>query len=991
MSQDNFLQSIARYFSENAPGRPEAENIVYVLPNKRSAMFLKKYVREQVCGVALMPRFMTMRNFVSIYAHRPEVPEREALFILYEAYRRTLMAKGRAETVREFDSFIFWGDMMLSDFDDIDRSLVNADDLFKNLRNIKEIQANYLDDEQKEVIRRVWGESRLTSGIDDFWLHVGDDTVGDSLASKFVYLWEILADVYHLFHELLHERGLESIGGQYRSALKQILSITSGEVPDDEHYVFVGFNDLTTVETLIFNHLKSIGAASFFWDIAPLRLCPTDSEVAIPLPLRRLRELVRNFPMPDDYTVPVPDYLPDVRITAVPSNIGQAKALGPLLSRWSDDGHIDTDNPLNTAIVLPDRGLLLPTLLTIPEDIKAVNISMGLSYRTTTFAALLHSIVSMQLRARDIHGVTHFYFEDVNAILAHPHIQLIAREDVDHISTFVTERKLYNVSAVEIVDVAPDLKAVFTPVSDMSRVSDVAAYLLNLFDWLTVHLETVGEHTFEIDAVKYFREEVEDLAALIERYGVTMTDRTFLHLFERIFNARGLTVNGTPLEGLQVLGVLETRGLDFDNIAILSMNERVFPRKQYTKTMIPNSLRSGFGLPDFENLEWTYAYCFYRLLARARRVALFYDSRSAGVGNGEMSRYISQLRYLMPQISSSFESVNYVSQGDTNTVISIKKTPDILKSLDEFRKGGSLRLSASALKTYKSCPMRFYLEYARRMRGSDELVDYITSSEFGTVVHNTIQKLYGEYEGELIDVNVINRWLDPANSAIDDAAREMIIRERYPKAKDPENVVLSAEAELAVQLVARIARANLEAERNFYCANGQSFTFIANEKKIDGVWHIDDELDVNFYMSIDRVDRIDGNKLRFIDFKTGDDEISAKNIGSLFNTTIQEKDGIFQLFTYCEAYGAMVDPNIDIQPVIHCMRKLSSGVSLSPISLDGTPVESYAPHREVFKPLLHNFIKEIFDPNVDIVQCSSIDNCTYCAFQSLCGRIVKQR
>lgn len=990
MSQDNFLQSIARYFSEGAPGRPEAENIVYVLPNKRSAMFLKKYVREQVDGVALMPRFMTMRNFISIYAHRPEVPEREALFILYDAYRRTLQARGREESVREFDSFIFWGDMMLSDFDDIDRSLVNADDLFKNLKNIKEIQANYLDDEQKEVIRRVWGDSRLTSGIDDFWLHVGDDTVDDSLASKFVFLWEILADVYHLFHALLHERGLESIGGQYRSALKQILSLRSGEVPDDEHYVFVGFNDLTTVETLIFNHLKSIGAASFFWDIAPLRLCPTDSKVAIPYPLHRLRELVRNFPMPDDYTVPVPEYLPEVTITAVPSNVGQAKALSPLLTTWSAEGHIDTDNPLNTAIVLPDRGLLLPTLLTIPEDIKAVNISMGLSYRTTTFAALLHSIVSMQLRARDIRGVTHFYFEDVNAVLAHPHIQLIARQDADLISTFVTERKLYNVSADDIIANAQGLKAIFTPVSDMSRVSDVAAYLLNLFDWLTVHLEAVGEHSFEIEAVKYFREEVEDLATLIERHGVTMTDRTFLHLFERIFNARGLTVNGTPLEGLQVLGVLETRGLDFDNIAILSMNERVFPRKQYTKTMIPNSLRSGFGLPDFESLEWTYAYCFYRLLARARRVALFYDSRSAGVGNGEMSRYISQLRYLMPSIETTVQSVNYISQGNTNTVISIKKTSDILNALNEFRAGGSLRLSASALKTYKSCPMRFYLEYVRRMRGSDELVDYITASEFGTVVHNTIQKLYSEYKGGLINDNIINRWLDPNNSAIDDAAREMIIRERYPKAKDPENVVLSAEADLAVQLVARIARANLEAERNFYCANGQSFTFIANEEKTNGVWQIDNGLKINFYMSIDRVDRIDGSKLRFIDFKTGNDDCSVTSVGDFFNRDSYSKDGMFQLFTYCEAYSAMVDSNIDIQPVLHPMRSLSAGKPLQPLKVNKVDVESYASFREEFQPLLHSFIKEIFDPEIDIVQCSNTDNCTFCAFQSLCGRIVKK-
>ncbi len=988
----NFLQSVAAYYAEGADGRPGPDEIVYVLPNKRSAMFLKKYVRECVDGVAMMPRFMTMRNFVSLFSPYPEASQRELLFVLYEAYRRTMHAHGREDAIREFDSFIFWGDMMLSDFDDIDRSLVNADDLFKNLRDIKEIQADYLDEDQKEVIRRVWGESRMTADVDRFWMHVGDAGAdGEALASKFVYLWEILADVYRQYHRLLAERRLSSPGAQYRNALEAVRNMEAYDIAAGTHYVFVGFNDLSTSETLIFERLRKLGVASFFWDTAPLALSEGATVDARPKPLQRLTELVRSFPMPDGYEVPQPASVPDIRVLAVPSNIGQAKAAGRILSKWTAEGLVDTANPLNTAVVLPDQGLLLPTLLSIPEDIAAVNISMGMSYRSTTFASLFHSIISMQLRARQIHGETHFFYEDVCAVLSHPHIRQVAADEADAVLRKIDSDKMYNIPDRGLLEDAPGLSALFVPVRDLGSVADVAAYLLSLFDWLAGRLDAVADgrnvHNFVVGAIRYFREEVEKLAELSETYGVSMSERTFLHLFERIFSARGLTVNGTPLKGLQILGVLETRALDFDNVIILSMNERVFPRRQYTRTMIPNSLRSGFGLPDFDSLEWTYAYCFYRLMARAKNVTLFYDSRADGQGYGEVSRYISQMRYLMPSLNVEMSSVSYMSQACSRSGIVLKKTPEVMRQLDMFRAGGPLRLSASALKTYKACPMRFYLEYVRRMRADEELVDYTTSSQFGTAVHNAVQAVYAAHKGALVTADVIDRWLDPANGIIEGAARQSYISERYPKVENYEAFSLNFEGDMACGIIASITRANLKAERDFYCRDGASFTFVENEAKTSSVWKIDDGLEVNFYMSIDRVDRIDGSKLRFIDFKTGADETAAGGVDVLFKREQSEKDGIFQLFTYCEAYLDMVDADVDIQPVLHSMRRLSAGESLVPLTVSRKPVDSYLAYRDEFRPLLKSFIKEIFDPEVDFSQCEKSDACRFCNFRTLCGRV----
>ncbi|MDE6198066.1 MAG: PD-(D/E)XK nuclease family protein [Muribaculaceae bacterium] len=988
MTRDCFLDSVAAFYA--AAGGTDAGNVVYVLPNKRSAMFLKMYVRAHVKGVAMMPRIMTIHTFVDMHADFPAADRREQLFMLYDAYRHVMTERGREGGIRDFDGFVFWGDMMLEDFDDIDRSLVNADDLFRNLRDVKEIQADYLDDDQKDVIRRIWGESRLTAAdAESFWQHIHPEGEEDGMASRFIYLWEILADIYHTFHDALAARRMSSAGGQYRQALKNVRAAGRDDIPADTHYAFVGFNDLSTAETLMLEHLRSLGVASFFWDTAPLSIAGEIGGRQLAKPLKRLTALVRNFPMPEDYDVPLPDHTPEITVTAVPSDIGQAKAVDSVLREWMADGCLDSDDPLNTAIVLPDPGLLLPVLLSVPAEVGRINISMGLAYRTTTFASLLHSVISMQMRARDIRGATHYYYEDINSVLSHPHIQIVAPGQADVIGRYITSEKLYNIPAAELIATAPELEPLFAPVRDGGDIDTVASYLTTLFDWLAERLAEAGGHAggFEADALAYFRSEVEALSALVARYGVTMSDRTFFVLFERIFNSRGLTVNGTPLEGLQILGVLETRALDFDNVVIMSMNESVFPRRQYTRTMIPNALRSGFGLPDFDSLEWTYAYSFYRLIARARKVSLFYDSRSDGRGNGELSRYISQMRHLMPSLNVTSRTLGYSSRPDSRRTIVIPKTDDVMARLDDFRAGGSHRLSASALKTYKSCPLKFYLQYACSMRPEDEPADYFSASEFGNVVHAVVQAVYASEPGTLIDESCFGRWLSPGCDIIGRETRRAVIAERYRRVADPDTFVMPAEGMLACRLVEMVVRADLEAECRFYCSGGRSFTFVGNECRYSGAWHIAEGLDVNFYMSIDRVDRIDGKSLRFVDFKTGDEDLSARGVEGLFDTGSHAKDGMLQLLTYCEAYSAMVDSSVDVQPVLHPMRRLSAGADLIALSLGGSEIVSYAAVADEFRPRLHALVAEIFDPERPLVQCASDDGCAFCPFTTLCGRI----
>ncbi|MDE6120871.1 MAG: PD-(D/E)XK nuclease family protein, partial [Muribaculaceae bacterium] len=380
----------------------------------------------------------------------------------------------------------------------------------------------------------------------------------------------------------------------------------------------------------------------------------------------------------------------------------------------------------------------------------------------------------MQLRSRNINGQDHFFYADVEAVLTHSYIMTLAGSHSDRLRNIISAERLYNIPSRRLVEEAPELKAVFTPVRSLDSVLDVADYLRDLLDWLGAAMSGLrpdgNASGFELGAIAYFRSQVDYLARLIEEHSVRMSDRTFLNIFEKVFNSRGLTVNGTPLRGLQILGVLETRALDFDNVVILSMNEGIFPRKQYTRTMIPNSLRRGYGLPDFESLEWTYAYCFYRLMARARKAWLFYDSRADGLGGGEMSRYISQLHYLMPGVDVRFDSLAYGACSSGPRRIMIEKSDDVFDRLRQYFPGGRLRLSASAIKDYRNCPLSFYLKYVCSMRGSDDIVDYISAAQYGNAVHTTIQELISPYAGMVVDKAVLSQFSDPYSASVKDVS-----------------------------------------------------------------------------------------------------------------------------------------------------------------------------------------------------------------------------
>ena len=984
-----FLESVAGYILDQYH---DMSRLTLVFPNKRSAMFLKKYMQEKLVKTShrprFMPRFATMGNFVSRFASRPEMPRLEQLFLLYDCYRRLLTERVREEQLRDFDKFIFWGGMILDDFDDVDRQLVDAAKLFKNLKDLKEINADYLDDEQKRIVRQIWGDSARTTAVTEFWTHVNNQE-GESAEARFVTLWQLLGDLYTSFVSELHKGGFDTAGGQYRDAVNAI-SDSGPSLLAARRYAFIGFNDLSHSELLMMKRLKDAGAADFFWDFdsAMLRLA-LEGRLG-----SRLKKLKESFPMPENFNVPVCGTLPEIEVIAVPSGIAQAKAATDILEQWESKSMINPADAIETAIVLPDENLLTHLLLSIPQSIPSVNITMGVPFSTTAFATMLHSVIAMQLRAREIHGRIHYYYADVIELLSHPHIQVIAAQSAESLKRHIAKNNLFNLDAALICEEYPDLAYIFVPVKGLDNANDICDYMTGLIDGLTSALKANARPSQgglpEIEMLEYFRNGVDELRTLIMKYNITMGENTYFSLFERLMQSRRIDLQGTPLMGIQIMGVLETRSLDFDNIIILSMNENSFPRKSYMRTMIPNNLRVGYGMNTIDRQDELYTYYFYRLLSRARHVKLLYDSRTGSFGSGEASRYIAQLNYITPAGILRHSALQFPSEFNTPNAISIDKDTEVMNHLARFMPGGNANLSASALKEYKSCRLRFYLRYVRNLRGENDITDYISPSVYGTIVHKVVETLYSNYEGKEITADIINDILNTP-AYLDKVIAEIVFSLYYRNAKYTTSESMPAEGAVTCSVIGLYVRKMLEIERE-ECRIAP-FRYIKGELEVKSPpeWKISDSLSVNFKMSIDRVDELSPGHLRFIDYKTGADKVTPTTIEKMFRRERHDDNAAFQLLTYCLAYNDMLGLDHAIKPVVYPFRILASTGTVPEIEIDGTKTEDYHAVEEEFRKSLFAMISEIFDPSVPFDQAESDESCTFCPFLDLCGRTLPER
>lgn len=961
-----FLYQVATLFYQQYGA--EIHRLAFVFPNRRAGLFFQKYLSEISEKPLFSPSILTINDLFMQLSGKHPADKIQMLFRLYELYKQ------RSGSSESFDEFIYWGEMLLNDFDDIDKYMVDARMLFRNVSDLKSLDDdfNYLSPEQVQAIRSFWSS---------FY------PKGDSPNQQhFLELWEILYDLYAGLRTSLAKDGCGYDGMIFREVVEQLEKEPMSDFPFDQ-VVFVGLNALSVSEERLLLALQKKGVADFYWDYVGPWVTDPDNKASFFLE-RNLRLFPSRMQLPG--TEPVQA---EIRVMGVPSAIGQAKQVYPILQALADEQQLTDESALRTAIVLPDEHLLVPVLNAIPEAIQHINVTMGYPLAGTPVAALMEYILTLQKNIRYIDRVPGFYFRDVLPILNHQYVMAAAPEEVSQLVKDMTAGNRIYVHAADL-NRHELLSILFTPVQNTEELSD---YLIHVLEALNTCLrnkrpnpddeEMISNSTqttadIEQEFIFHYFATVNRMKEVMREAKIEMRLDTYFRLLKRMTDLITIPFEGEPLSGLQVMGVLETRALDFDRLIILSMNEGIFPLKKAANSFIPYNLRRGFGLPTYEHQDSVWAYHFYRLIRRAKQVTLLYDTRTTGLQTGEVSRFVHQLRYHY-QYPLIDELVVYDVASSAVPPISVQKTTEVEKLLSDFLSGGTRALSASAINTYLDCPLKFYFSVLEQIQEEDEITETVERDVFGSILHKVMEDLYAPFKGKLVTADLLKllRKDQPLlTGTIARAFAELFFKSPVVRPLEGENF-------LTGEMIRKYAEKILEQDACF-----TPFHYIESEKKVRATITLSDRRVVQLKGFIDRVDSLD-RVLRIVDYKTGSGKLEFESVEGLFDKEAKDRPkAVMQVFLYAWMYQQLPEyTGMPIQPAIYYLRTLFQR-SFNPVVEQkkgrgkADKVNSFQDFASDFEGKLRQCLDEIFNLDIPFTQTETGKACAYCSFRGLCGK-----
>lgn len=999
----SFLRSIAEAYTNRYN---DLSNFCFVFPNKRSGSFFTMHLNDAIKNkIALSPKIMTISDFVSETCNQDINNRLDLLFLLYKEYTK-LVNKNI-----EFDKFRTWGDTILNDFNEVDMSCINPDTLFKNIKDYKEIQANYLTEQQQEIINEYFGNNDPISATKSFWNHFNTENNSES-KNRFLKIWETLAPLYHSLNKELKKRSMTYTGGAYRLAYEKIRKEGRNAFPYSK-IIFIGFNVLSVIEYNIFTELKNLNNTpdkdfftDFYWDCTGPALSDKNNS-ATRFILKNKEIFKSQFDISSSDTNIFPA---KIEAISCPSNTYQAKKIGELLKHICEENS-DIDNATNTAVILPDEELLLPLLHSFPDNMSTANLTMGYPIKLTATASFATLIRKAYDRSSSKNAETFFFFEDVKAILSHPYANVIFDSYcIENIKKAIVQQHLFNISTSQLNEYSNyKTNIIFTNLSKNASAEETIRFLNNLFESLQLLIddynsEGVIRSRIEIDCITAYREALNRLNDSISTYKIKMTRNTLLQLADRLLSTETVTFEGEPLKGVQIMGVLESRCLDFDNIIIPSMNERIFPRKMHSRSFIPNSLRQGYGMPTLQFQESIFAYHFYRMISRAKNVYLLFDSRSSGLKTGDQSRYISQLKYLYPQSNINIKSLNFKVEQKSSQAINIDKTGGVAEVLTKFLTPNSKKyLSASSLKNYLTCPLLFYFRNIENINSDIKPSEFMDPITIGNIFHKIMQDIYTPDEerevghelnpGKLITDKFIDSILADKNMLQLQIDRN-INQEYNGITSDSEP---QGNAMIFRNIILEYIVSTLKFDRTL-----TPFIYKGSEVRNEFQWEINSDLKVNMKYIIDRLDIVRINTIdtmRIVDYKTGSDNLSITRFKDIFEK--KDHSAIFQLLLYANLYAEQNKYNNPIKPSIYKVQNLAKGETSADITFKNKTINDYKnfslensrgidaeieDFNKEFVSIIKSKIEQIFNFNLQFSQTTDIKRCEFCDFRQICNR-----
>ena len=956
-----FLYQVASLFYEKWGA--EVSRLAFVFPNRRTGLFFQKYLSEVADIPLFSPTILTINDLFIQLSGKQSADRISMLFTLYDIYIRQ---SGSTET---FDEFLYWGEMLLNDFDDIDKYMANARMLFSNVTDLREIENDFdfLSDEQIAAIRSFWSS-----------FYPRGDTPNQQ---QFLAVWQVLYDLYEEFRATLAAEGKGYEGMIFREVVE---SMERGESPDlpYEQIVFVGLNALSVSEERFLAQLQKREIADFYWDYVSDKVTDPDNKASY-FVSRNRKSFPSSMKLPPEEKVKT-----EIEVIGIPSGIGQAKHVYTLLSDWCKEAEMSSEEALRTAVILPDEHLLIPVLNAIPEQIRRINVTMGYPLAGTPVASLIEYILALQKNVRYIDRNPLFYFRDVLPVLNHRYILSTSPEIISSLVKEITENNKIYISHTELGK-TPLLEILFTPVTGVEAFSD---YLIKVLEELNKVMSALSDeeeedapqrtNDLEQEFIFHYFTTVNRMKEVMKDARIEMKIDTFFRLLKRVTDTITIPFHGEPLSGLQIMGVLETRALDFDRLIILSMNEGIFPQRKAANSFIPYNLRRGFGLPTYEHQDSVWAYHFYRLIERASHVSLLYDTRSNGLQTGEVSRFVHQLHYHY-EVPMRDKLVVYNVSSSKTPPLAVPKREDIMRRLDAYRKGGSKAISASAINTYLDCPLKFYFSVVEGIREEEEVSETIESDVFGSILHKVMEELYKPFQGKMVTVDLlkaIRKDTALLTGAIARAFASEFFKTEVVRSLTGQNYLIG-------EMIRKYVEKILERDGKL-----PPFVYIESERKINGLISLSEHSEIRLKGFIDRVDEV-LDAIRIIDYKSGSGTTTFSSIESLFNK--EEKDrakAVMQVFMYCWMYAHFTEnKGKTIQPGIYYVRSLFSD-PFDPSVYHriergkSEKVEDFSGYAQAFEEGLRGCLDEIFNPEIPFTQTPTGKACSYCPFKGICGK-----
>ncbi len=955
----SFLEHLAEYHIRN--NISALNEYCFVFPGRRAGLFFNKFLSQKIQEPVWAPKTLTISEFFGLLTPNIVSDSLSLVFRLYLCYKKVMKSD---ITV---DDFLPFGEMLLSDFNDIDKYMADAEKLFVNLADIKSMEDDYsyLSEEQVDAIRTFW------SSFNPHKL--------SQHQKYFVNTWENLFELYYEFNRELNLAGEAYEGMIYRTVANRVTKNKTLDIPF-QHIVFAGFNALNSCEKIVFNYLKIHKRASFFWDY-PQWVMDLDKKLKFGRHINYheaisfVSQNIIDFAPPDDWVNPNPDGLPVITISAAPNDMVQAQISYNFLNKTDTT---DTITNEKTALVLADEGQLLSVIHSIPEKIEKVNVTLGYPLKSTPAYGLLENILALQKSARTTkEGKTWFYHRPLLSLLQHQYMGLVIGESTDKIiNQLVESNQIFVLS--ESLGKSDKMKSVFRKIESPELITD---YLRDILFIVYQSLKKNNNTEIEREFVYHLYTILNRLNDIISSQEFRPSPETWLTLFKRIAEQQTVPFKGEPLSGLQIMGILETRALDFDKILIISMNEGVFPKSSAPNTFIPFNLRKGHGLPTKENQDAIFAYYFYRLINRAKEVNLIYSTTKTVTGEGEMSRFLQQLYYEYPgslTISQTVQKVN-IQQP---VVLFASKKGEIIEKIKQWTIPGKSSLSPSALSNYIECPLRFYYKYIAVIKEQDTINEDLDPRVFGNLFHQIIETLFSPFKGQTIAKEELQNLL-----VSEDKIKAIMIK-TFKKNKLHLDYNLSIFSDLQgknsliYEVLYKYIKQFIRKEMD-----RTPFKLINLEKKVPNIYCLEYGKTVNLEGTIDRIDLQD-DIFRIIDYKTGNTEQVIKDISDLFDTKKHTNlKAIFQTLLYCLIISDEY-PDKEIAPGIISVKKLfSDSYSLDIYLKEDKKQQAHLTLKlvkEPFKKLLNNLLKEILDTDKPFEQTSNPDNCRNCLFTNHC-------